>query len=553
MAYGDLLNRVPGAVRRPRSADDPDFDPHDIFVEYENYLGQAQRLLTQGDLQSASVYAAIAAHIALRPHPGFFAAPRLERLLVEIGRRTSERSAYLRVLDPNRRIRSILHVVTEMTPVGGLTNMLGRWIRADASRMHSVALTHHRGPLYGTVASAVAESGGRVVRLNKSVGGQIEWARRLRNLARGFDAVVLHAYSQDVIPTMAFAEPGKRPPVLLLNHGDHLFWLGVSTSDVVINLRDAAQDLSIARRGVEERRNVMVPTIVEPAIRTRSRDKAKQELGIDPGAIMLFSAARGMKYRTTNGRSFADTHVELMQRHPNALLYVLGAGDPEDWREACAAAGGRIKPLPETPQTKVYYEAADIYVDSFPFVSSTSLMEAAGLETPLVSRFYGPKEARIFAINHPGIDAPTLHGSNEAEYIAHLERLIRDPELRARKGKEAREAVLYYHTPPSWMNFIEKAYALAAALPPIDPSAQLAGMPNESFSNGEPDRRLFEVFGYTPEDPALMIKHYLGLLPFRQRMALWRDLRRAGAFRDARDAARGLIPTWLVRAAKERD
>jgi hypothetical protein len=553
MAFGDLLDRSPAPVRRPMSSDDPDFDPRNIFLEYENYLGQAQRLFSQGDLQSASVYAAIAAHIALRPHPGFFAAPRLERLLVDIGRRTSERSAYLRILDPSRRIRSILHVVTEMTPVGGLTNMLGRWIRADAARMHSVALTHHRGPLHGAVAGAAAESGGRVLRLNKSVGGQIEWARRLRNLARGFDAIVLHAYSQDVIPTMAFSEPGKRPPVLLLNHGDHLFWLGVSTSDVIINLRDAAQDLSITRRGVEERRNVMVPTIVEPAKRTRSRERAKQELGLGPNATLLFSAARGMKYRTTNGRSFADTHIELMRRHPNALLYVLGPGDPEDWRAACAAAGGRIRPLPETPQTKVYYEAADIYVDSFPFVSSTSMMEAAGLETPLVSRFYGPKEARIFAINHPGIDAPTLHARNEAEYIAHLDRLIRDPDLRARKGKEAREAVLHYHTPPSWMNFIEKAYALAAALPPIDPLAQLAGMPNETFSNGEPDRSLYDVFGYDPDNPAKLIRNYLGLLPRAQRVALWRDLRREGGFATTRDAVRGLMPDWLVRTLKDRD
>ncbi|MFN3875643.1 MAG: aldehyde dehydrogenase family protein, partial [Flavobacteriales bacterium] len=53
----------------------------------------------------------------------------------------------------------------------------------------------------------------------------------------------------------------------------------------------------------------------------------------------------------------------------------------------------------------------DIYVDSYPFVSSTSMMEAAGLGVPLVSRFYGPREARIFAINHPGIDKVAFTGS----------------------------------------------------------------------------------------------------------------------------------------------
>ena len=543
----------PAPVQRPKASDDPDFDPRNIFLEYETYLARALAFHANGNLEAAAAYAAIAAHMSLRPHPGFFASPRLERLLVDIGRRTSDSSAYRRTIDPNRKLRSLLHVVTELTPVGGLTNMLGRWIRADTNRTHSVALTHHRGAVYGPVGDAVAASGGNVHRLNTTAGGQIAWAKRLRELARQHDAIVLHAYSQDVVPSIAFAEPSKLPPILLLNHGDHLFWLGAATSDVVINLRDAAQELSISRRGIEPRRNVMVPTIVEPAVRTRSREEAKRELGLSPDTLLLFSAARGMKYRSMNGRSFADTHVELMRRHPNALLWVLGAGDPDDWRAASAATGGRIKPLSESPDTKCYYEAADIYVDSFPFVSSTSMMEAAGLGAPLVSRFYGPKEARIFAINHPGIDAPTLHGANEAEYLAHIERLITDPELRERKGEEARLAVLHFHTPPSWLDFIEKAYKLAVEVPPIDPKAQLAGVPDEVFSNGEPDCRLYEVFGYNEDNPARMLKQYLGVLPPTERLAFWQELRRADAFKNAREAIRGLLPDWVVRLVKDRD
>src|SRR5690606_18147740 len=153
----------------------------------------------------------------------------------------------------------------------------------------------------------------------------VAWARALRELSQGFDAVVLHIFSQDPIALMAFAEPEKNPPVLFLNHGDHLMWLGVSISDVVINLRDAATDLSITRRGVEPRRNVMAPTIVAPATRTRSRAEAKRQLGLPDDSIFMFSVARAIKYRSVNGVSFADPHVELLKRHPKALLWVLGA------------------------------------------------------------------------------------------------------------------------------------------------------------------------------------------------------------------------------------
>jgi hypothetical protein len=525
-------------------------EPIAVFRAYEDQLKRAQAYFEAGDLESAAVFAALATHVALCPHPGFFAAPRTERLLRQIGARLEESNAFRRVLDPRRKVRSILHVATELTPVGGLTNMLGHWIAADKSRMHSVALTSHRGPLHGGVADAVLARGGRIERLARS-GGLLRRALQLRRLARLYDAVVLHVYGQDVVPSLAFAKPGAGPPVLLLNHGDHLLWLGVASSDVVINLRDAAQDLSIARRGVAPRRNIMVPTIVSPAQRTRPRQAAKRELGIADDQVLLFSAARGMKYRSVDGRSFADAHVDLLRRHPNALLWVLGAGNPGDWTAAIEQTAGRIRPMPESPATKLYFEAADIYVDSFPFVSSTSMMEAASLGTPLVSRFYGPKEARIFAINHPGIDAPTLHGATEAEYVGHLDALLRDADLRARKGEEARLSVLRHHTPPGWLDFVENAYALAMQLPPIDPEQQLANAADEAFFEGEPDRRLYEIFGYGVGSPAALARQYLGLLPNAARLRLWRELADAGAFENPLRAARALLPDWLVGAVKD--
>lgn len=524
-------------------------EPIAVFRAYEQQLERAGNSFEAGDLESAAVFAALATHVAMCPHPGFFAAPRIERLLQQVGGSLETSSAYRRVLDPKRKVRSILHVATELTPVGGLTNMLGHWIAADKSRMHSVALTSHRGPLHGGVADAAKARGGRIERLAPS-GGLLHRALRLRRLARLYDAVVLHVYSQDVVPSLAFARPGAGPPVLLLNHGDHLLWLGAASSDVVINLRDAAQDLSIARRGVAPRRNIMVPTIVSPAVRTRPRQAAKRELGIADDQILLFSAARGMKYRSVNGRSFADAHVDLLRRHPNALLWVLGAGNPDDWATAIEQTAGRIRPLPESPATKLYFEAADIYVDSFPFVSSTSMMEAAGLGTPLVSRFYGPKEARIFAINHPGIDAPTLHGATESEYVGHLDALLGDPELRTRKGEEARLSVLHYHTPPSWLDFVERAYALAMELPPIDPEQQLTNSADETFFEGEPDRRLYEIFGYAGS-PATLAKQYLGLLPIAARLRFWRELADSGAFETPLQAGRALLPDWLVGALKD--
>lgn len=520
------------------------------FSEFDAAVAVAEAFHREGKLEAAVVHAGMAASLAASPHAGFYVSPRLERLLIDIGRRTAKPTHYRR--RQGEKIKRVLHVVSEMLPVGGLTNLVTRLIAEDQAHTHSIAAIHHRGPLPASTVEAVAKSGGRIHRINRKPGYQIAWAEELRQLARQHDAIMLHIYGQDPTAIVACAEPEKLPPVMYMNHGDHLFWLGASIADVVINLRDAAQDLAIARRSVEPQRNVMVPTMVSPAVRARSREEAKQVLGIAPDTIVMLSAARGMKYRTVNGVTFSAPHVGLLKKRPKAELLVLGAGDRPDWEADSKAVGGRIRALPETTDTRVYFEAADIYVDSFPFVSSTSMMEAAGLGAPLVSRFYGPREARIFAINHPGIDQPTLHGATEDQYVAHLDRLIADPALREAKGQEARDAVLHYHTPPSWNAFIERAYRLAEHLPPKDPMTHFAADAREVFSHGEPDRSLYEVFGLPQDERLSLLKWNLGLLPTAERLKAWSKLRRAGAFANWKHAFRALLPNWLVRRLSDR-
>ena len=136
--------------------------------------------------------------------------------------------------------------------------------------------------------------------------------------------------------------------------------------------------------------------------------------------------------------------------------------------------------------------------------------------------------------------------------MAHLDLLISDPALREAKGKEARDAVLHYHTPPSWLTFIERAYSLAEQLPPTNPAAHFSSSDIEVFSHGEPDRSMYEVFGFNRESPARMLRWYLGVMPLGDRLKTWLKILRAGAFSNAREAMRLLAPNWMVRRFSDR-
>ncbi len=352
-----------------------------------------------------------------------------------------------------------------------------------------------------------------------------------------------------MIPLIAFAEPDRFPPVLFLNHADHLFWLGSSISHVVINLRDAAKTISGSRRSIPRNRNLVMPTIVDPTVRTRSRADAKRALGLDPEKIILLSVARAAKYKTFHGVTYAERHLPLLQAHPEAELIVVGAGAPADWQPAIDACAGRIKPIANQADPRPYYEAGDIYVDSYPFVSSTSMMEAAGYSMPPVTIFEAPDAAQIFGINHVGLVGTALVARNAEQYQTILSQLLSDSEFRARAGEAARNAIATIHAPPGWLTYLDEVFDRAAELPSVQPSSVFS-VEDEHPSFGEPDCRHEDMFRSSyPQDRIVM--GYLGKLPLRERLQTWNELRRKQTFETWMEAARSLAPEWIKRVIKD--
>lgn len=512
------------------------------FAALNVHATKAEACLARNQLAAAAVHASVAAQLAIQNHAGVFWSPRLEKILNTVGRRMADGAP---VFQRKPKIEKVVHVATHLAAVGGHTKMICQWVKADASREHSLILTQHAGEIPAFVRQTFGE---RIQQLNHTPGGLLDWAKKLRRLSRNHDAVVLHVHGDDVIPSIAFAETEKYPPVMLLNHADHLFWLGSSVVHLDINLRDAAQEISINRRGIATERNILMPTLVEPISRTRTREEAKAEIGIDPAETLIVSAARSVKYRTVNGMTFAGMHSPVLARHPNARLLVVGGGaQRDDWKRANEECGGRIVSLAEQKNPKVYFEAADIYVDSYPFVSSTSMMEAACYGLPLLTLFTGAPETRIFGINHVALVGTCLQATTLEEYRLLFDRLIGDTVWRDAQGDAAGKAVRNEHQLPGWSRWLEAVYAKALDLPPLNSAEMLTR--SEPPSLGEPDTLIEDLFGgdYPAE---LTLKSYLGVLPPRQRIAYWSMLKQDEALNLPKDYS-CLLPEWAKRYVKD--
>lgn len=504
-------------------------------------IEQAGAMHAAGDDAAAVADAQIAAFYAHALHSGVFASPELDAMLTEIGRRRIGRSppAAAAPADGGAARPHVIHVATRVQSVGGLYRLVARWIRQDQGRRHSVVLTRQRKPIPPELQAIVSTSGGRLHQLNREIGGLLAWARRLRAIVAQADLVVMHTDNQDVVPILALAERDGRPPVIRIDHADQLFWLGADTADILVCLRRSGLDLARQRRGIATARSRLLPILLEPARRTLSRAEAKQRLGLPADALLVLSVARSVKFQTFAGMTYADAHLEFLREHERARLLVVGAGPRPDWAPAIAASGGRIATAAETPEIGIYHQAADIYVDSFPFCSTTSMIEAGSYGVPVVTRFPYDDASAVLGLDMPGLDGHLSRARSLAEYTRTLDGLARDEALRVEQGERTRASIQALHTGAAWQAALEAVYEAAMARPadPVTPCP---------FSEplAEPDVLMpYVIDAPRNDDPYPVIASHLGLLPIRRRLGRWLDV--AMVTRMAGDGHHGLLKCWI--------
>ncbi len=413
--------------------------------------------------EGAVAWAAIAAYFATFNHPGRFYSPRLERVLAAIGRAAVPAPAPAR-RGRDARCGRVLHVLTEAYDTGGHTRLCWRWIERDSDRRHSVVLTSPGSGLPEALEAAARGSGGTVTRL--PAGSRIERARCLRARAEEFDAVVLHHHMFDPLPALAFADRAGGPAVLVEDHADHLFWLGAGTADVLVNGRFPGLELASARRGIEPERCLMLPIPYEVPQRTHTRDEAKAKLGLDPESTVLLTVAVPHKFIPVVAPGFLDVVEPVLHAHPEAVLVAVGPKDEGEWRAVAERTGGRLRALGMQPNISVHLHAADIYLDSYPFSSNTSLIEGAAHGAPVMSFAPDPERQALLLSSNPGIEHLIVRAGTPSAYAEALGDLLHDAAGRAALGERSAAGIANTHEGPRWQSWLEEAYGAAFELGP---------------------------------------------------------------------------------------
>lgn len=357
--------------------------------------------------------------------------------------------------------RRILHVATQVLGVGGLTRTIKNWIRSDPGSCHSLLIVSQgRFEVPSWILEAVHRSGGDLIVLPTGTppakaSTPPAKARWLREVARSSaDLVVLHHSAGDVVPILAFAVGGG-PPVAVLNHADHLFWLGSTVADSVINQREIGRELSERRRFT--RRNLVLPIPLEEPPGRLPRAEARRLLGIPDDQVVLLSMGTPYKYIPSDDKNFFETASEILNRNPTAHLYLLGVARGDIARHLRDEPHERLHFLGRIEDPSTYQMAADVYMEGFPFGSQTALLEACLAGVPSVPAF--APGCSLLATSDEAISDLAVTPAAELDYIERVEFLVRHPSDREAIGAEFRRRVLEYHTGDGWAAALESVYS----------------------------------------------------------------------------------------------
>jgi hypothetical protein len=275
--------------------------------------------------------------------------------------------------------------------------------------------------------------------------------------------VVLHLFPDDIVPSLALENVVQ--PVIFVNNSDHTFWVGRQVSTVFALLRDIPGFSVEEYRGIDASSTSILP-IPLPACAdsSPSRDDAKRALGLSPDTVVLATVASSFKFAPLDGLGFLDLVTPVLKANPDARLLAVGPAHDGAWSRASALADGRIRAFGSTPETALVYRAADIYLDSYPFSSITSLLEAGSLAVPLLVYTGTVREAPLLAPGAPGLDPVIVRAIDPGAYRAVLQNLIDSRQLRASIGAATRESIQRHHTGDGWRGYLANVYEKARSL-----------------------------------------------------------------------------------------
>lgn len=431
-------------------------------------IAAAEGMIKAGEGEAAANLLQLAAR-ALEGQSRWLASERMEQAIQALAATLPSAASTTRCQPARMRW---LHVLNRALPYGGHTAMAARWMTSgEPGEIHDAVLLDQPEPVPDILARAVADTGGQVSVLDPA-SPILARAAELRHIvnAKGVTGVVLHVDTHDVIAALAFGVPGG-PPVMIVNHAAHIFWAGGSCTDLVVNCRGSRLEAfwTSHHRGFKRHSIVPIPLVPPSATDLASaakrgqetREQIRAELGLPAEACIILTVGDLYKYQPALGLDFIETCRRLLAARDDLVILGVGVLPNARWEDVARETGGRLRALGRQTDVARFHRAADIYIEGFPFGSTTALLEAGLARMPVV---LAPGECRPpFGTDGVAVDDTLRRLPDVAAYEREILHLVANRSAREELANAFHSSVLRHHTGKGWREYLRAAMAALPA------------------------------------------------------------------------------------------
>jgi len=418
--------------------------------DLENYTQiklKAVAAFKEGKLEQALDYGYVAATYAWHNHLSIWYDDELEHLLAKAGERIRKDRVKQNpqlIRDKKRNdghakqdnIKSIVHIVSFLSDIGGHSEVLRQWINilADLVDNQYLYITNVSNvPLKYSYMDNFKSNGVKVRKLSYNN----SYITRIEKLIEYFEndlptAAILYINPNDVIAITALLSLSNRPYVIFFNHADHVFWLGRNTIDLLVEWRNESIKYSKKFRKIDKSYVIPLTTNIKP-------EKAlKPSYGVPESSTLSVSIGSFYKFLGDPEWNYFETIERILKKFPNHYHLLVTNPPPKrilgeylptdpDIRKRFIIGGpfSNLEPI---------YGIADFLVESFPCVGGMVRVEAMACRLPIVAiknkKFSLLSETDALPPNYP------YAASTEEEVIEYSSKFIRSYRLRKQVGDE---------------------------------------------------------------------------------------------------------------------
>ena len=432
-----------------------------FFEQLKKYLLQKATFEQETTANQALFYIEHLAKFNAQLHTGLFADADLENFALQIGQNLENivdekfietiNNEYL--VEINADKRNVLHVFTHIASVGGHTRIVKNWFQLDhKNTCHHILLLNQKEEIPSFINDLLSQE---IIQLPPEE-SRLRKAYILRHILRNnrFQNVILHTHPHDTVPIVALANDVSCS-VALFNHADHLFGLGTSVIDVMLDFRSFSYQVSIERRMAQQ--SLVLPMPIEIKKAVVSKTEARVALEIPEEEVVLVTINTENKFRPTQKHNFYRTAKKLLAKHPQAHIYMIGVSEADFYKHGNTQKIERLHTLGRIENPIHYFVAADIYLEGFPIGSGMASIEF-GLQAICSVPQYAPSSLLLSMSSYDCLNDVMDICKNEKEYLSYISGLIDSPQQRSQLGKDIQTRLYAQHLPAAWQNYLRKAY-----------------------------------------------------------------------------------------------